>query len=191
MKSIQRLLVSTGIYFFLCLSSCSTLNIPYSKGWSPGSGTQSGTMELGMVRVDKNTDWDSVEAETRRLLLLLLAEKGYKQTIQETVPEYRIDAVLIEREYMENWKTRRSLSAEIFIWKIEEPKIESFNELTFQALQALAIGYGTEFYSIGEKAPLAAGKTLLSGGKSLSSSKDLHNLLKLALDRALKALPKT
>jgi hypothetical protein len=68
---------------------------------------------------------------------------------------------------MENWKTRRSLSAEILIFK---------NETT---------GNSNE-----DTTPLAAGKALLSGTKSLSSSKTLYNLLQSALSNAIKALPK-
>ena len=158
-------LISVGFF------SCSMLSIPSWQNWSPGSGKQLAIAETGIVRVDKNADWDSVETETRRLLPLLLAEAGYKQTVPETdlpeqLPAYKVDVVLIEREYMENWKTRRSLSAEIAIWKNDESG------------------------KAGEKVLLAAGKALLLGTKSLSSSKTLHNLLKLALSNALKALPK-
>jgi hypothetical protein len=136
--------------------SCSTLGLPSGQQWSPGSGKQIGTVELGTIRVDKNADWDSVEAEAGRLLSLLLAEAGYKQNNPGTAPEYRVDAVLIEREYMENWKTRRSLSAEVLIWKAN----------------------GTAVPGAGEKkpAPVAAGKALLAGNKTLSSSGVLYDL---------------
>ncbi|MDR2662014.1 MAG: hypothetical protein LBC31_03355 [Treponema sp.] len=143
------------------LVSCSTLVpfYPMGKGWPPESRKIRGSAELVAVRVDKNADWDSVEAETRRLLPLLLREKGY---VQGT--EYRVEAVLIEREYMENWKTRRSLSAEVRIW--------SNNGYTEGAV------------------PLSAGKALFLGKKNLSSSKVLNDLLKAALSRALRALAK-
>jgi hypothetical protein len=147
------------------------LGLPSGLSWSPFSGKELGLAELGTVRVDKNADWDSVDAEARRLLLLLLSKAGFKQNTAAAAGQkmfYKVDVVLIEREYMENWKTRRSLSAEILIFK---------NETT---------GGSNE-----EKTPLAAGKALLSGTKSLSSSKTLYNLLHLALSNAIKALPKT
>ena len=108
---------------------------------------------------------------------MFLSEAGYKTGSTETAlleqkPAYTLDAILIEREYMENWKTRRSLSVEIFIWKNE--KVVNSSEIPKTA---------------GDKMPLAAGKALLSGSKSLSSSRVLHNLLKLALSNALKAMP--
>jgi hypothetical protein len=166
MKRITKIKITGMITAFLVLQffcsaliSCSTLGLPSGKGWTSGPKKIMGTAELGTIRVDKNEDWDSVEAEAKRLLPLLLAEQGY---VHGTA--YRVNAVLIDREYMENWKTRRSLTAEIRIWKSAE--------------------YGEE------KIPLAAGRALLSGKKSLSSSKVLHDLLKLALSRALKALPK-
>lgn len=167
---------------FFCLGffSCSILGFPSAQSWSPSFGEQYGFIELGTIRVDKNADWDSVEAEARRLLPLFLSEAGYKQAAQgadlpEQLPLYRIDAVLIEREYMENWKTRRSLSAEIVIWKNETGSNLNYESTT----------------GINKKPPLAAGKSLLSGNKSLSSSKALHGLLKSALSNAIKALPKT
>lgn len=140
------------------LASCSTLALfyPLGKGWPPEGPKVLGSAELGTVRVDKNAGWDSVEAETRRLVPLLLREKGYARG-----QDYRVDVILIEREYMENWKTRRSLSAEIRILDND---------------------------GAGENAPLAAGKALFLGKKSLSSSKVLNDLLKAALSRALRAL---
>ena len=166
MNRINRIFLFLGIIICFGFSSCSILGIPSGQNWSPGSGKQLGVMEMGTVRVDKNADWDSIEAETRRLLPLFLAEEGYKQAETDLLWQknniYRADVVLIEREYMENWKTRRSLSAEIFIWE----------NIT------------------GKEILLAAGKALLSGNKSLSSSKVLHDLLKLALSNTLKAIPK-
>jgi hypothetical protein len=143
-----------GAWFF----SCSTPGFSSSQNWSPALDKQLGAAEIGAIRVDKNADWDSVEAETRRLLPLLLSKAGYTHNAEEQ-EAFTVDAVLIEREYMENWKIRRSLSAEIVIRKNNET--------------------------------IAAGKALLTGTKSLSSSKVLHKLLESALNGALKALGKT
>jgi hypothetical protein len=112
------------------------------------------------VRVDKNADWDSVEAETRRLLPLILTERKYPYSDTDE-NRYTVDIVLIEREYMENWKTRRSLSAEVM------------------------------FFKQGGTIPLSAGKAVLTGTKkSLSSSKVIYRLIISALSGALKGLPK-
>ncbi|MCL1928590.1 MAG: hypothetical protein FWG07_07345 [Treponema sp.] len=168
-----------GVCLSLCLLSCSMLGIPSGKNWSPDTGRFFDTLEIGTIQVDKNADWDSVESETKRLLPLLLAKAGYKQVSQgtalpEQLPAYKIDAVLIEREYMENWKTRRSLSAEILVWKNEI--MENADDVTAG--------------KPGKRTVLAAGKAILSGAKSFSSSKTLHDLLESALSNALRALPK-
>jgi len=149
---------AAGLIITLLFYSCSSF--PSTRSWSAGSRTRKGNAELRTVRVDKNADWDSVEAETRRLLPLLLAEQGYPYS-ETSENHFLADIALIEREYMENWKTRRSLSAEVML------------------------------FMTGETIPLSAGKAVLSGTKkSLSSSKTLHKLIKSALSNALKGLPK-
>ncbi|MDR0447143.1 MAG: hypothetical protein LBH07_00570 [Treponema sp.] len=158
------LFLSMGIVFIL--TSCTNLGFISGKSWSSDEN-RFVSLELGTVQIDKKTDWDSVEAETRRLLPFLFFEFWTKQEIPVPEPAFRVDVILIEREYLENWKTRRSLSAEILVWNA-----------------------GITENLTGEKIPLAAGKALLSGNKSLSSSKVLHSLLKHALSNALKALPK-
>jgi len=148
-----------AIILILLLCSCSIL--PSGGNWSFVPGKQLEAVEIGTIHVDKNAGWDSVEAEARRFLPLLLAERGYIQNVPGK-STYRVEAVLIEREYLENWKTRRSLSAEIMIW-----------------------GRGDNLL------PLAAGKTVLSGTvQTLSSSKALHKMISSALSSALEALPK-
>jgi hypothetical protein len=147
---------AAGLFLVFAFCSCSAL--PSGKNWSSASIAWLGTAELRTMRVDKNADWDSVEAEAKRLLPLLLAEKRYLQSDTDE-NRYLVDLVLIEREYMENWKTRRSLSAEFM------------------------------FTTLDGKIPLAAGKIIVSGTtKSLSSSKVLHDLIKSALSGALKGL---
>jgi len=159
MKYAVGLKYAAGLLLIILLGSCSML--PSGKSWSTVSKKQRDAVELGTIRVDKNADWDSVEAEARRFLPLCLAERGYIQNAPGK-SRYRVEAVVIEREYMENWKTRRSLSAEVLIWE-----------------------QGEKFL------PLAAGKAVVSGTtKSLSSSKILQRMLRSALSRALGALPK-
>ena len=149
---------AAGLFLTFLFCSCSTL--PSGKSWSTASRTRRGSAELRTVRVDKNADWDSVQAETSRLLPLLLAKRGYAYS-DTAENRFITDVVLIEREYMENWKTRRSLSAEVM------------------------------FFTPGGSVPLSAGKVMLSGTKkSLSSSKVLHKLINIAFSRALKGLPR-
>jgi hypothetical protein len=149
---------AAGLFLAFLFCSCSAL--PSGKSWSTASRARRGSAELRSVRVDKNADWDSVQAETSRLLPLLLAKRGYSYSDTDE-NRFITDVVLIEREYTENWKTRRSLSAEIM------------------------------FFRPGGSIPLSAGKVMLSGTKkSLSSSKVLHKLINTAFSKALKGLPR-
>ncbi|MDR2701572.1 MAG: hypothetical protein LBB72_03995 [Spirochaetaceae bacterium] len=149
---------AAGLFLAFLFCSCSAL--PSGKSWSTVSRTRRGTAELRTVRVDKIADWDSVEAEAGRLLPLLLAKRGYHYSDTDE-NQYLVDLVLIEREYMEKWKTRRCISAEV---SISKP---------------------------GRKTPLTAGKVICTGTKkSFSSSKVIHKLAKKALSGALRRLPR-
>jgi len=149
---------AAGLLLTLLFYSCSSL--PSAKSWSTASRPRKVSVELRTVRVDKYADWDSVQAETSRLLPLLLAKKRY-HNLETAEKRFMADVALTEREYTENWKTRRSLSAEVM------------------------------FFRPGETVPLSAGKVILSGTKkSLSSSKVLHKLVKKAFSKALKGLPR-
>ncbi|MDR2314175.1 MAG: hypothetical protein LBE02_06540 [Spirochaetaceae bacterium] len=168
MNKLRGAPVVTG-FLLLMLGSCAALGLgPSARGW-PAPEKKLGAAEIQNIRVDKNADWDSVEAEVRRILPLLLAERGYDRG-----PQYRVDAVIIEREYTENWKTRRSLSVEIRIWENSGAPENS-----------------GPLHGIGEDPlPLAAGTALFSGNRSFSSSRILHRLLRLALSKALEELQK-
>jgi hypothetical protein len=140
------------------LASCASLDMPFPSGKSwvqPVS--PKGHLRIGAISADKSSEWNSLEREMAGLLPLLLLEQGYAAA--ETAG-CRIDASVIEREYLSGWKTKRSLSAEIRIWKE------------------------------GEEQPFSAGKAMLSGDQSLASSKVLSTLLKLALSKALLGLEK-
>jgi hypothetical protein len=141
--------------FVLCLCvSCSGL--PSGKGWTQPVSPR-GSIQLGTIRADKSSEWTSLEREIAGLLPLLLMERRYETA---DIAKYRIDAAVIEREYLSGWKTRRSLSAEVRIWKE------------------------------GDCLPLSAGRVIVSGNKTFASSGVLSDLLRRALSKALRGLPK-
>ncbi|MDR1930560.1 MAG: hypothetical protein LBQ44_08035 [Treponema sp.] len=158
--------VPVFICVFCLITACSTFDVPIAsgQGWS-GPETRrnvfpGGRVRIGTVKADKGSDWNSLEREIGGLLPLLLLERGYVPV--EGGADYRIDTVVIEREYPSGWTTKRSLSTEIRIWKEDGG------------------------------APLAsAGRAVLSGKKSLASSKTLTRLLKLALSKALAGLDRS
>jgi hypothetical protein len=161
-KSIAKYFA--GVLFLCFLAcSCSSFDLPLvsGRGWTRRKASR-GTIRIGTIRADKSSEWNSLEREIEGLLPLLLLERGYMPTVDSTQRDVplRIDAVVIEREYLSGWLTRRSLSAEIRIWKD------------------------------GDELPLAAGRAVLSGDRSLASTKVLSRLLRLALSKALAGLEK-
>jgi hypothetical protein len=114
--------------------------------------------------VDKPLDKASVEREIRGRAPLIFLKQGYLLVPEGETPLYRADIRAIEREYIFGWKTRRSLSMEVFIWQE---------------------GTGPR-----DPVPLASGRAAGSGQASLSSSTVTDRLLKAAVKRALRALKK-
>ncbi|MDR1506122.1 MAG: hypothetical protein LBI67_03375 [Treponema sp.] len=136
--------------------SCMVFPPPVTEAWS-SSGTVNGEiMSVGKINVDSSGSRDSLEREITGILPLLLLENGYRLPEPGGVPpDFTVDVSVIEREYMESWQTKRSLSVEVRIWQPETTL------------------------------PLAAGRAMLSGNKSFSSSKVTNTLLRSALSKAL------
>jgi hypothetical protein len=112
MKKLLWLCAALVLY-----SSCAAFPpiFPHQEAWSSAGTFGRGTMAVGTISVDSITGWDSLEKEIGGLLPLLLVEKGYVPPDTETKADFTADVSLIEREYMEGWKTKRSLSVEVRI----------------------------------------------------------------------------
>jgi hypothetical protein len=150
-------------FFLLCAVSglVSCVNIPGTNAWSSGRlKTPRGLLRLGEISVDKAMDWASVEGEIRRRVPLIFLERKYLFTPQDGEADFRVDVRAIEREYLSGWKTLRSLSMEVHIWREGERT-------------------GT---------PLASGRAVQSGDVSLSSVEILDYLLRRAARLALKGM---
>jgi hypothetical protein len=109
------LLCATVLWVFC--SSCAVFPplFPVNEAWSSAGNFSKGTMAAGTIGVDSLTVWDSLEREITGLLPLLLIEKGYALPDAENTADFTADVSVIEREYMEGWKTTRSLSVEVRI----------------------------------------------------------------------------
>jgi hypothetical protein len=104
---------------------------PHREAW-PLSGTfGKGTMTAGKISVDSVGAWGSLEREIAGLLPLLLVEKGYAPGTGGEA-DRRADVSVIEREYMEGWKTKKSLSVEV--------RIRSPNDALLAAGRAMVSG---------------------------------------------------
>jgi hypothetical protein len=119
-----------------------------------------GTLRLGEISVDKAMDWASVEGEIGRRVPLIFLERKYLFAPKDGEADFRVDVQAIEREYSSGWKTLRSLSMEVHIWREGDRT-------------------GT---------PLASGRAIQSGDISLSSVEILDYLLRRAAKMALKGL---
>jgi hypothetical protein len=164
---MKKKLLFFGLLTIFVFSSCSTVMtfFPSKKGWISVSEEQllewkhTDTVRIGKISVDTVSAWDSLEKEIAGLLPLLLLEKGYRSSEEA---KFFVEAFLIEREYMEGWQAKRSLIAEIRLW---DDKTVNGSET--------------------QRLPIAAGRAVLSGGKSLSSSEIMERLLSGALSEAL------
>jgi hypothetical protein len=104
-------LFAAGLWL-LCVS-CTV--VPVKEAWSSAGTFDKGTMTAGKISVDSVTGWDSLEREIAGLLPLLFLEKGYAPPDAGNEADFTADVSVIEREYMEGWKTKRSLSVELRI----------------------------------------------------------------------------
>ncbi|MDR3160350.1 MAG: hypothetical protein LBU28_01905 [Spirochaetaceae bacterium] len=153
--SALLILALSGIFAASCV------NIPGSNAWSSGKlKAPRGTGRLGDVSVDKAMDWASVEGEIRRRLPLLFLERKYLFAPPDGEADFRVDVRAIEREYLSGWKTLRSLSMEVHIWREGDRT-------------------GT---------PLASGRAIQSGDVSLSSAEILDYLLREAAKMAFRGM---
>jgi hypothetical protein len=104
-------LFAAGLWV-LCLSCAA---VPVKEAWSSAGTFSKGTMAAGKISVDSVTGWDSLEREIAGLLPLLFLEKGYAPPGTKSGADFTAEVSVIEREYMEGWKTKRSLSIELRI----------------------------------------------------------------------------
>ncbi|MFP3089654.1 hypothetical protein LQZ21_04940 [Treponema sp. TIM-1] len=147
------------------LPGCLSLGSSPGNSWSSKNRSKmAGTLRLETVSVDKPVDKASIEKEIRGRAPLIFLKQGYLLVPEGEATRYRADIRAIEREYVSGWKTRRSLSMEVFIWQDEA---ESRDPV-----------------------PLASGRAAGAGQASLSSSPVVDRLLKTAVKRALGALKK-
>jgi hypothetical protein len=150
--------------------SCSTIpGITESRSWSFPEGQEMvGTVWISPVSADKAGGWLSVESEMMDLLPLLFMKKNYLVVSRPEDAMYTVEAKAREREYLSGWRTRSSVSVEIYIRPGERSPDTSAGAL-----------------------PLAAGRVTVQGSRSLSSSKTLSGMLEKAITKAVKALERS
>jgi hypothetical protein len=147
--------------FFSCASL--PFNMIKSRGWpgSKGPDPSLPRIRIGDVRVDKAGDYGSLEAELSLLLPLLFAEQGFSLAAPGEDSDFIVIGRAVEREYLKNWHTVRSVSAELYLCPEGEDAL-----------------------------PYVSGRAGASGTRSLASSQDMEVLFRSALKRLVSALKK-
>lgn len=151
------------------LVSCGT-SLPSwysSRSWS-GTNHVKGRVKLREITIDKIAGTASLEEEARGLVFMYLREKGYVPAGEGEGEEYLVDMILREREYISGWKTKRSIAADLSFWP------GSLSDVSPSAAPA----------------PLSASRVVCTGDESLSSSKTLGKIIRLAVSRGIRALEK-
>jgi len=164
--------VKIFILFLLAVMflSCEALpNLPASQSWKTSDDAGKTTLTILGVYVDRTGGWDSIEKETLSFAPLYFWEQGFRIVGSDEEPEYAAQIQLREREFNLGWRSRRSLSAEVFIWVYED--IRESGALTSE-----------------QKLPAAAGRITATGNQSFSSSQTLTRMLSKAIRETVKKL---
>ena len=162
------------------LLSCEALPINYSRSQSwlmPGiahNAQDSGeahdkswtTITLLGVQVDRKGGWDSVEREVANLAPLFFWNQGCRVVAGDEQPVYAADVQVREREFYRGWRTKRSLAVEVRIWDFRNAPAKTQDQ----------------------KLPLAAGRVIAMGERTLSSSETTGRMLSMAIKKAAKRL---
>jgi len=160
------------LFFSFFLFSCFSVSINFKKNnqsWpvSNESGTK-GTIKLIGVSADRSGGRDSLEREVAILAPLYFWTEGYKTVDSKNHADYAAVINLREREFADGWRTKRSLAIEVRIWDCVDGDIKPDE--------------------ISGNLPLAAGRVVLNGNKSFSSSETTGKMLSGAISETLERL---
>ena len=160
MKYFTPLLILSLSIFGSCLSFYPNGN----SSWATGNREDAkAAIQIISVSAEKSGEWGLLEKEISGLLPLLFFEEGYIAVSHDAQADIFAEVTVREREYIDGWKTRRSLSAEVRLWAREE-------------------------FS-GQPLPLSAGRALSNGRQSFASSGTLSVMLRKAVKNAVNGLP--
>lgn len=158
------------LFTIVFLLSCESMPFNYSrsKSWLMGEQPMWGTVSLLGVTVDRIGGWDSVEKDIAALAPLCFWEEGCQVISAGRAADYAADIQLREREYSSGWRTKRSLLVEVRIWPFGDNAA------------------GRSVYD--ETLPLAAGRVISMGDRTLSSFDTTNRMLSQAIRKAVRQL---
>jgi hypothetical protein len=180
-----------SLALFLCLLflfSCNSLPVSYSAGesWSVEKSKTNKTIKLAGVSIDRSGGWDSLEKEVTVLAPLYFWEHGYRPA--DDTSNYIAHISLREREFSVGWNTRRSLSIEVRIW-LGNTKNAAAIDAAPKDASAKNTTIAEMPYLSGEL-PVAAGRIVLIGNRSFSSSQTTGKMLYRAIAKTVRAIPR-
>jgi hypothetical protein len=162
MKCIKLFLL---LGFAAVFASCVSNPFRGSTSWATGSSKRAAeSIQIVSVSAEKAGEWGLLEKEVRDLLPWLFFERGYIAVSPGRESAYFAEVTVREREYINGWKTRRFLSAEVRIWANED----------FAA----------------HPLPLSTGQVLNNGKQTFASSRVLSAMLRKAVKNAVNGLPR-
>lgn len=154
----------------LAVSSCAILPQRSNTGWGlyPETGEKQDLVKrslirvyVGEARIDKALGARSIQEELHRVASLDVLRRGYQLALSEGEADYGLEFYAVERDFTQGWQNRRSVSLEVSLWRYPDDKGSA------------------------EKVLVAMGRSAMVGQGSLSSSLDMEELLRKALDMAL------
>ena len=163
---MKRLIIILFLARIVIFTSCSSLppNSSENTAWKAmKEGKAKGTVQIYSVDADRSGEWGSLEKEISGLMPLFFLEKKYLVVSSSVPADYIAEVRVREREYPDGWRTRRSACAEVRLWD------------------------GENF--IDNPLPLSAGRSMIQGKKSITSSKTLSVMLRKSVNKAVRGLP--
>ena len=164
MKDIMMKNVKLFLVFSFAVVSIGCVSFSDSSSWATKDLKEAAkSVQIISVFAEKPGEWGLLEKEVRDLLPLLFFERGYITVSPEHEPAYFAEVTVREREYLDKWKTRRFLSAEVRIWSSEN--------------------------FTGQPLPMSTGQVLSEGKQTFASSQVLSDMLRKAVKNAVRGLP--
>ena len=158
---LNNLCVIVIFCLFFSVSCAMVLpGFPNSKSWYALADDVAGSIWISSVTVDKASGGFSVEREINDLLPLIFLHNNYFMAISPDSADLFAEVKIREREYSRGWNMERSISVEVYF-------------KSGIADNALI---------------LSAGRVMIHGNKSLSSSGVLNKMLEQAVKKTVKAL---
>jgi len=175
-KPRYALLISILFFTVAGMMSCNTLPGTSNESWYTYEKEKRrerrsiGKIRLIGVSVYRAGGWDSIQSEIKGLAPLLFWKHRLYLVSDDADADYAADIRLHEREYMSQWRTKRSLALEVRIWEMPSE-----------------IPGGTAF-SFDDRLPLAVGRVIGSGNHSFSSLRTSGRMLSHAVKIAVKRM---